>query len=469
MATVAIMCAGRDVKVLTSTDNREHDLALTETSFSAPKEGIATITVNPATTFQEIDGFGAAITGSTAYNLMRMPEEKRREFLQQTFDRNSGYGMSYVRVAIGCSDFSLDEYSCCDTPGIENFALTKEELMYVIPILQEITEINPEVKIMGSPWTPPRWMKVNNLTDLKPHDKWTSGHVNPACYDDYAEYFVRWIKAFGDHGLKIYAITMQNEPLNRGNSASCFMGWEEQRDFLTRSLGPALKKAKTGVKVYAFDHNYNYDNMKEQDAYPVNIYAGEGGGYLAGAAYHNYGGNKDELLKIHELAPEKELVFTETSIGTWNDGRNLGKRLIDDMNEVVIGTVNRWCRGAIAWNLMLDDNRGPNRDGGCQTCYGAVDLSPDMTTVNRNSHYYIMAHASAAAQPGAHRIALEGADAVEGVEAAAFSNPDGSCGLLLSNSTADDREVNVTDGIHTFVCPIPARGIVSCGWSGGKK
>ncbi|MDE6645329.1 MAG: glucosylceramidase, partial [Muribaculaceae bacterium] len=298
---------------------------------------------------------------------------------------------------------------------------------------------------------------------------WTSGHVNPKYYDDYAEYFVKWIKAFGDHGLNIYAITMQNEPLNRGNSASCFMGWEEQRDFLNRSLGPALKKAKAGVKVYAFDHNYNYDNMKDQDAYPANIYAGEAGDYLAGAAYHNYGGNKDELLKIHDLAPEKELVFTETSIGTWNDGRNLGKRLIDDMNEVVIGTVNRWCRGAIAWNLMLDDNRGPNRDGGCQTCYGAVDLSPDMTTVNRNSHYYIMAHASAAAQPGAHRIAIDGTDSTEGLQATAFSNPDGSCGLLLSNSTGHDREVNVTDGNRTFVCPIPARGVVSCVWGGQKN
>ncbi|MDE6644662.1 MAG: hypothetical protein K2J97_01075, partial [Muribaculaceae bacterium] len=130
MATAAMICAGRDVKMLTSTDNRVHDLERTTTAYSAPKTGIPTITLNPDLTFQEIDGFGAAITGSTAYNLMRMPEEKRREFLRETFDRNSGYGMSYVRVAIGCSDFSLDEYSCCDTPGIENFALTKDGLFY---------------------------------------------------------------------------------------------------------------------------------------------------------------------------------------------------------------------------------------------------------------------------------------------------------------------------------------------------
>lgn len=461
----ALSChAGNDVKVLTSTDDRSKDLEMTSTAFSAADPSRPTLTVDAGMLYQEIDGFGAAITGSSAYNLIRMPEEKRHAFLQETFDRNSGYGMSYVRVAIGCSDFSLDEYSCCDKPGIENFGLTKEELMYVIPILQEIKEINPDVKIMGSPWTPPKWMKVNNLKDLKPHDQWTSGHLNPKHYGDYAEYFVRWIDAFKSHGLDIYAITMQNEPLNRGNSASCFMGWEEQRDFLKTALGPALKRVGSKVKVYAFDHNYNYDGMKDQVGYPVNIYGDEATEYLAGAAYHNYGGNKDELVRIHDCAPEKELVFTETSIGTWNDGRNLGKRLIDDMNEIVIGTVNRWCRGAIAWNLMLDADRGPNRDGGCQTCYGAVDLSEDMTEVKRNSHYYIMAHASVATDGGSRRAEVRGADDADGLSAMAFVNGDGSKGLVVSNSSATECKVNVSDGTHTFLCAIPGRGIVTCRW-----
>lgn len=465
MMAATLMVAGRDVTVLTTTDDRSRDLERSSLSFGTMREGAPTVKVDASMTYQEIDGFGAAITGSTAYNLMRMPEAARKAFLKESFGRdNGGFGMSYVRVAIGCSDFSLDEYSCCDTPGIENFGLTKEELMYVIPILQEIKELNPSLKIMGSPWTPPRWMKVNNLKDLKPHNKWTSGHVNPACYDDYAEYFVRWIKSFEEHGLDIYAITMQNEPLNRGNSASCYMGWEEQRDFLQRSLGPALKKAGLTVKVYAFDHNYNYDNIKDQDAYPVNIYSGEAGDYLSGAAYHNYGGDKEELTRIHNIAPEKELVFTETSIGTWNDGRNLGRRLINDMNEVVIGTVNRWCRGAIVWNLMLDDNRGPNRDGGCQTCYGAVDLTPDMTEVRRNSHYYIMAHASMAAQPGGCHVGTTVSGGVKGINATAFENPDGKKGLLLSNSDSEGLEVNVTDGDKVFVCAVPGRSVVSCVW-----
>ena len=469
-AAIAIIATigseAQSVKMLITTDTRGKDLEQTETVYTTVRQDLPLLTVNAEKTYQEIDGFGAAITGSTAYNLMRMPEEKRHEFLRQTFSPTSGYGMSYVRVAIGCSDFSLDEYSCCDTPGIENFSLTKEELMYVIPILQEIVEINSDIKIMGSPWTPPKWMKVNNLKDLKPHDEWTSGHINPKYYDDYAEYFVRWIKAFSDAGLKIYAITMQNEPLNRGNSASCFMGWEEQRDFIKGSLGPALKKSGTDVKVYAFDHNYNYDNMKDQKAYPVKIYAdAEASGYLSGAAYHNYGGSKDELSYIHEMNPEKELVFTETSIGTWNDGRNLEKRLIDDMNEVVIGTVSRWCRGAIAWNLMLDNERGPNRPGGCQTCYGAVDLSEDMTEVNRNSHYYIMAHASMAVSPGGWRADITGIDDIDGLAAVAFVNNDSSKGLIFSNSTSTDISVNVSDDSRVFVCTIPARGIVSCRWS----
>src|SRR5690606_13727614 len=147
----------------------------------------------------------------------------------------------------------------------------------------------------------------------------------------------------------------------------------EQQAFIKTGLEPQMRAAGLETKVYVFDHNYNYDNMAEQTDYPIKVYQDpEVADFVAGAAYHNYGGNRQELLDIQQQRPDKELVFTETSIGTWNDGRNLAVRLMDDMAEVALGTVNNWSRGVIVWNLMLDDNRGPNRDGGCQTCYGAV-------------------------------------------------------------------------------------------------
>lgn len=454
-----------DVRMVTTTANRTKDLTESYIEFSTTENtSPSTININPDETFQDIDGFGAAITGSTAYNLLKMTEANRTKFLKETFSPTEGYGMSYIRICIGCSDFSLSEYTCCDKEGIENFALTDEETKYVIPVLKEILAINPSIKILGSPWTAPKWMKVNNLTELKPFDSWTSGQLNPAYYQDYADYFVKWIQAFKQHGIDIYAMTPQNEPLNRGNSASMFMGWEEQRDFIKNALGPKFQEAGIDTKIYAFDHNYNYDNIADQQSYPTKIYAdADASRYIAGAAYHNYGGNVDELNSIHEAYPDKELVFTESTAGDWNDGANLGKRLVNDMEQITLGTVNRWSKGAIIWNLMLDAKRGPNRPGGCTTGFGAVDIADDYKTIRRNSFYYIMAHMSTVVQPGARRIGSSGFSP-EGLTYSAFRNPDNSYALVLSNNKPEDIETTVDDGTHHFPVTIPANGIVSLSW-----
>jgi len=166
-----------------------------------------------------------------------------------------------------------------------------------------------------------------------------------------------------DNGLNVNAITIQNEPLNRGNSASMYMGWDEQLAFIKNALGKTLRdKGFAEVKIYLFDHNYNYDNMP-----PLHIYKDtEASQYITGAAYHNYGGNPDELNNIHNQYPNKELIFTESSIGTWNDGRNLERRLTEDMQELGIKTLNNHCKAVMVWNLMLDEHGAPNREGGCR-------------------------------------------------------------------------------------------------------
>ncbi|HPF50948.1 MAG TPA: glycoside hydrolase family 30 beta sandwich domain-containing protein [Draconibacterium sp.] len=455
-----------DVTIYVTTNTRTQDFKfhavdLSEKSNMSP----TTIKLEPSTRYQEMDGFGAAVTGSTCYNLLQMTSENRTKFLKETFSPTEGVGMSYIRISIGCSDFSLSEYTCCDNMGIENFGLTAEENDYVIPILKEILAINPQIKILGSPWTCPRWMKVNNLTDLQPFNSWTSGQLNPAYYADYATYFVKWIQAFKQQGINIYSITPQNEPLNRGNSASLFMGWEEELGFVKNHLVPAFKAASLNTKIYLFDHNYNYDNMAAQNDYPVKIYdAGIDDDLVAGAAFHNYGGDKAELLDVHEQYPERELIFTETSIGTWNDGRNLQVRLIDDMREVALGTVNNWCKGVIVWNLMLDTDRGPNREGGCQTCYGAVDIDrSNYSTITRNSHYYIIGHLSSVVKPGAVRIGTSGF-ADTGYYMSAFENTDGTYAVVLLNSTTSAKLITLDDGTHHFSYEVPAKSVISYRW-----
>ena len=455
-----------DVTMFVTTNNRSQDFKKQFADFSDKSNmSPTTIRLEPETRYQTMDGFGAAVTGSTCYNLMQMTQENREKFLKETFSHEEGMGHSYIRISIGCSDFSLSEYSCCDTPGIENFGLTSEETDYVIPILKEILAINPDIKIMGSPWTPPRWMKVNNLQDLQPFNSWTSGQLNPAYYADYATYFVKWIQTFEQQGIKIYSVTPQNEPLNRGNSASLFMGWEEQFEFVKNHLVPQFKDASFTTKIYLFDHNYNYDNMPDQYDYPVKIYdAGIDEEVVAGAAYHNYGGNKDELLDIHSKYPDRELVFTETSIGTWNDGRNLEVRLIDDMREVALGTVNNWCRGVIVWNLMLDSERGPNREGGCQTCYGAVDIDKNnYSSITRNSHYYIISHLSSVVKPGAARIGTTGFSD-SGFHYSAFENTDGTYAFVLLNSTSSAKMITLDDGTNHFSYEVPAKSVISYRW-----
>lgn len=454
------------ITLFVTTADRSSDFEKKTISFGkTPGNPAAKITLDPNTRFQEMDGFGAAVTGSTCYNLMQMNPADRQKFLNETFSPEKGMGYSYIRISIGCSDFSLSEYTCCDEKGIENFSLQDEELNYVIPILKEILEINPQLKILGSPWTCPPWMKVNNLTDLEPFDSWTSGQLNPAYYDDYATYFVKWIQAFAGHGIHITAVTPQNEPLNRGNSASLFMGWKEQREFI-KSLGLAIENAGLDSKIYVFDHNYNYDNMEDQFDYPIKIYNDpEAKKYVAGAAYHNYGGNKKELDDIHSQAPEMELIFTETSIGTWNNGKDLSERLMEDMEEVALGTVNNWCKAVIVWNLMLDTNRGPNREHGCRTCYGAVDIDAnDYKTITRNSHYYIIGHLSSVVKPGAVRIQANG-EQTNGMNYLAFENADGSYAFVIQNDNREDKPVTISDGKNQFEYLIPAKSVVSFRWN----
>ena len=172
-----------------------------------------TLQIDPSKQYQSIDGFGFAITYSTCYNLLKMTPEARKDFLTRTYSPQNGYGASYARISIGCNDFSSTEYSLCDEEGLEHFALQKDETEYVIPILKEILEINPDLKIIAAPWTCPKWMKVEDLKTRKPYDSWISGQLNPDYYQDYATYFVKWLDAFKQAGHpNVYVGTVEAYP-----------------------------------------------------------------------------------------------------------------------------------------------------------------------------------------------------------------------------------------------------------------
>lgn len=428
-----------------------------------------TLKLNPNVRYQTFDGFGAAITGAAAFNLMQMPAERRQKLLVETFSPDKGMGYGYVRVPIGGSDFnsrSNYDYTCCDIQGIENFALTSDELDYIIPVLKEILAINPDLKVMGTPWSCPIWMKVDDIHTKKPYtgaNKWVGGYLNPDYYQDYAMYFVKWIKAFEAAGINITSVTPQNEPLNWGNSMSLYMPWDQERDFIKLALGPVFKREGINAKIICFDHNYNYDGKKDQLQYPIKIYADpEASQYIDGAAYHSYGGSPVELDAIHKLAPEKNLYFTEQSIGTWNY-QSFGQSLMSEMKNTCMGTVTRWCKAVIVWNFMLDENGGPHGGpGACATCYGSVDISSkDYTTLTKRSHYYVIGHLSKALKAGSTRIATSGY-LPTGLSVVASENLDGTYGLVLLNENAEGMSFIIEHNDKHFEIQLPAESITSC-------
>ena len=418
-------------------------------------------------TYQTVDGFGAALTVASCYNILKMPQDKREAFLKQMFDTENGIGSSLIRVCIGGSDFSIDDnrFTWCDKQGLENFAPAEYDVKYVIPVLKEIKKINPSLKIIGSPWTAPRWMKkeVNSNVDRY---SWTGGTLKPSCYQDYAEYFVKWIQYMQSQGLDIYAVTPQNEPLNAGNSMSMVMYWDVARDFIKTALGPAFRKAGLDTKILVFDHNYNYDNMSDQAQYPLKIYAdAQASAYIAGSAWHNYGGNVSELDKIVAGAPDKDLYFTEASIGTWN--YDFASCLINDMRDIFFGLLKRGGKGVTLWNLMLDENNGPytDADGSCKTCYGAVTIaSSDYTTLDYYTHYYNIAHCSKVINQGAVRIGTKGYTAT-GLEYLVFKNPDDSYGVVVLNENSEAKQLVFISSEHSVKCDVPAKSIVSLKWN----
>ena len=439
---------------------------------------------------EPVDGFGLAVTTAAAYNLLKMSSADRTAFLEETFSREKGAGMSLIRVAIGASDFCLDDnYTWCDTPGLENFAVHAEDKDYLFPVLKEIYAINPDVKIIGSPWSCPLWMKCNMpggnnwdvskynvpVTDETTFNSWTGGRLKPSCYDEYAEYFVKWIQTMENEGFDIHAITMQNEPLNPGNSMSLVMPWQDQKEFV-KVLGPAMDKAGLAdVEILLFDHNFNYDGKEGQDNYPLNIYADpEAYKWADGSAWHNYGGSVTELTEIYKTNPEKKIYFTEASIGEWIGGWEnrwdfnfLSNCVVPDFSTMFLGVLSRGGRGSVLWNLMLDDKRGPysRHDGSCKTCYGGVTInSADYKTIVKNSHWFDCAHASVALKPGARRMECKTFALPSGMEVQMYLNPDNTVGVLICNNSAKEQDFVFATTKHTVKYKVPARSIASILW-----
>lgn len=388
----------------------------------------ASITVNPEITYQEIDGFGYTLTGGSALHINNMTPSSRNSLLNELFkwDREN-IGVSYLRVSIGASDLDATPFSYNDLPtGETDVEMTKfsidKDKEHLIPVLKEILTINPNIKIMGSPWSPPVWMKTNQNSK--------GGSLKSEYYDAYAKYLVKYIEAMAAEGITIDAITVQNEPLHPGNNPSLLMEAPDQAVFIKNHLGPAFENAGINTKIIIYDHN------ADRIDYPISILDDpEAKKYIDGSAFHLYGGDISALSNVHKQHPDKNLYFTEQWVGA---NSNFGDNLKCHTKELIVGATRNWCKTVLEWNLAADSNLEPHTDGGCTECLGALTI--DGNNVQRNVAYYIIAHASKFVRPGSQRISSNYSTELPNV---AFKTPSGDMVVIVLNNTAIVKSFNI--------------------------
>lgn len=386
-----------------------------------------TIEVTETDTYQTIDGFGYALTGGSASLINQLPATDKAALLKELFlTDNSGIGISYLRISIGASDmsaaaFTYDDLATAQTDSALGSFSIDAERTDLIPLLKQILAINPSIKILGSPWSAPAWMKTNN--SLK------NGSLKPECYDVYARYFVKYIKAFKAEGINIDAITTQNEPLNANNNPSMVMQATEQIDFIKNNLGPQFKTAGISTKIIAYDHN------ADKPEYPIQVLQDTGAAkFIDGSAFHLYNGAIAALSQVHMAAPNKNIYFTEQY--TSNSG-SFESTMLWHITNLVIGATRNWSRNVLEWNLASDASWGPHTVGGCSDCMGALTIG---STVTRNVSYYIIGHASKFVMPGSIRI---GSTTLGSLPNVAFKRADGKKVLIVMNTGSTAQKFNI--------------------------
>jgi glucosylceramidase len=432
-------------------------------SSGAAQDG-TTVRLDPNVRYQQITGFGASLTDSSAQVLYGLPKAQRDTVMSNLFDPRSGDGTSFLRQPIGASDFVKgDDYSLDDVPagqtdyGMKHFSAAHDEKQ-ILPLLRQAEKLNPKLEIVATPWSPPAWMKTNDsMVDGKLID-------SPAIYQAYAQYLVKFVKAYAAQGVKVDYLTVQNEPqaLNRNDYPGTDMSFEQETKVIN-ALGPALKKAGLGTKILGYDHNWTEhpNDIKAHEAvgedpevnYPYDLLESSAAKWISGTAYHCYAGDASAQTALRATYPGEDIYETECSGG--------------DISTA-IDSVNNWAKTVVYWNIALDQNQGPHH-GGCGTCDGTVTVDSDTGAVTYNSQYYALGHFARFVKPGAVRIASNGSrsDATDSpVQTSAFVNPDHSTAVVVNNTSKTVSEpVTVVEGGKGFTTTLAPGATATYSWS----
>lgn len=430
---------------------RDNGHRLSSVPVPAPARAVAAdaLRVDPGRRFQEMVGFGGALTESSAWVLAQLPAERRLEVIRRYYDPQEGIGYTLARTHLNSCDFSLHMWALDETPGdydLLDFSLAPMR-RWVLPLLHDAQRVagKDDFHLLVSPWSPPAWMKTNFRMD-------DGGALRESYRPAWANYFVKFLQAMRDEEhLPVWALTVQNEPEAKQTWESCLFTPEEERDFVRDHLGPALAAAGFGgVKLLGWDHNR--DRIEARAA--VLFGDPKAAGYLWGLGVHWY--VSDDFAasgRVHAAFPTKPILFTEgcfeggSTLGSWAHGEGYATQMIGDFQN--------WVCGFIDWNIVLDQRGGPNHVG--NFCDAPVIVDTNTKEVRYAPSFYYIAQFSKFVQPGAHRIASSGGPAT--LSSIAFANPDGTLVIVVVNPGDTAQDFQLSAAGETLGCAIPAHGI----------
>lgn len=411
----------------------------------------AVVDVDPSVGYQNIDGFGASITSSSAHLLASSPE--RAALMVRLFDTQAGIGVSLLRQPFGATDYSVSGPFTYDDlepgatdPDLARFSI-RPDLSETIPLLQEARRLNPDLHVIGSAWSPPAWMKSNQAL--------SDGTLLPSASHAYAAYLAAAVLAYEAQGIPLLAVTPGTEPVSymKGSAPHLSMTREQQRGFVRDELGPALARLPNPPLLLAFDDNFAFGHPAFA-GYPEAILADPGAApFVDGTAGHCYFGDLSYMSRLHDRFPDKAAYITECSSGVAGpyNGRTV---------EMLIDATRNWASGVVLWNVALDEKEGPYRDGCDGRCTPLLTIHPDGSATPRWD-YYALGHFSRFVRPGARRVASSLPNRVPNV---AFANADGTIVVVAENSGADPKRVEVRAGAVSFQVDLPPHAVATLVW-----
>ncbi len=454
LLSLAVLSNAQNVNVWLTTDDQK-TLMQPQSPLAFSPAGTITgpaVYVDDGARFQTIEGFGASMTDSSAWLMNeKIPAAALPGVMQSLFDHANGIGVSFLRNPMGASDITRSDYSYDDMPAgstdpnLTSFSIAHDQVD-IIPLLKQALAINPQIKMMGTPWSPPGWMKSSGSM--------IGGSLLQSAYTSFAGYLVKYVQAYEAAGVPVSYLSIQNEPLNVPTDyPGEKMPASDQLYILRNYVIPAFAANKLSTKILIYDHNW------DMPTYPETVLGDPtvaNAPQIGGIAWHWYGGPPGSMTTLHNLFPAQNQYVTEASGGTFEP---------DEVKidfEMITQSMRNWSRSFVKWPLALDPNRGPHT-GGCGTCNGLITVDPASGAVTSNIDYYTLGHFSKFVLPGAMRVWSSN---IPGIVTAAFVNPDQSKALVAYNDSAVSRTFPVVWGGKSSTVTLPALAGATLTWSG---